>query len=785
MTTTSAPASTPATAGRTTSITAALLTSSSSSAHQHHHYHSHHGHDHDQQQPPAKKLKSNSSSSSSGGHGRIILHFDYDCFYASVFENLDPTLRSRPLGVQQKSILATCNYAARAHGVRKPEARRVCPDLVLRNGEDLAPFRDASRRLWVALYDRARVWEHGSGSSSKVRIERLGLDEVFLDATEAVAYNLALLNPNAAARRDSFFHLSPADPELGFAFDGTAFCGCVYPPPPKEEEKEGDGHVEVEDSASVVAAGGVLDHENPAHVRLMLGSHLAGHLRRVLEADFGYTSSAGISTNKVLAKLAGCVNKPRNQTTLVPIIQTQTQGGQCQRDTVQEFLDAHPIRQIPGIGSRISGLIREHVLASNRTNINTNTNTSSPLPDNNGSSNLTVRDVLQHPSGMTLAVLSRILDRRGLERGAGAKVWGLLHGIDASEVKRAEAVVPSGGVGGSSSTAATAIPAQISVEDTYMARPLHSAAEVALALEALAASLVRRMRTDLTTTTTTTTTIPTQTQPQKRWLAQPRTLRLSTQTHPRATSNASTTAAAAANFARSTRSQALPRFVFDLSLDSGAIAERLVREALLPLFRRLHHAEGRRQGQGLGGYNLALLNIGVTNMVMIAGSGGDDGGGAEVAAGAARDISWMFRTQGKKLREWTAYNDDNDSYDNDDGGGGSDGGDKYDDVLEDDTNNAPEREGGHTMDVDGATIPAEEDTAHNKGTATNNDREVTGDGDSATTYADSNDSDDGIWENDGDDDEEDSSTAQKCPLCGCVLPVFAMSAHERFHAMGD
>ncbi|MBE7180797.1 MAG: hypothetical protein INR71_06240 [Terriglobus roseus] len=32
---------------------------------------------------------------------RIVVHFDLDAFYASVFEVADPALRSRPLAVQQ------------------------------------------------------------------------------------------------------------------------------------------------------------------------------------------------------------------------------------------------------------------------------------------------------------------------------------------------------------------------------------------------------------------------------------------------------------------------------------------------------------------------------------------------------------------------------------------------------------------------------------------------------------------------------------------------------------
>jgi hypothetical protein len=36
-----------------------------------------------------------------------------DCFYASVFENESPHLKTRPLAVQQKQIVVTCNYVAR------------------------------------------------------------------------------------------------------------------------------------------------------------------------------------------------------------------------------------------------------------------------------------------------------------------------------------------------------------------------------------------------------------------------------------------------------------------------------------------------------------------------------------------------------------------------------------------------------------------------------------------------------------------------------------------------
>jgi hypothetical protein len=49
---------------------------------------------------------------------------DYDAFYASVIEAETPSLRTRPLAVQQKQIVVTCNYEARRR-VRLPWSHRV------------------------------------------------------------------------------------------------------------------------------------------------------------------------------------------------------------------------------------------------------------------------------------------------------------------------------------------------------------------------------------------------------------------------------------------------------------------------------------------------------------------------------------------------------------------------------------------------------------------------------------------------------------------------------------
>ncbi|KAI0376161.1 DNA/RNA polymerase [Hypomontagnella monticulosa] len=599
---------------------------------------------------------------------RVILHFDYDCFYASVFENANPALKGRPLGVKQKSILATCNYAARARGVRKlmliSEAQKICPDIVVVNGEDLTPFRDVSKKLWAFL--RPHSWNG--------RVERLGLDEVFLDVTDVVAYNAELLNRNAL--QDSFFQLERQDPEKGFNFDATGFFGCVQPP------------IDAKDVASAM--------DSPLCVRLLLASHLAGYLRLKLESDFGYTSSGGVSTNKILAKLAGSVNKPRNQTTLLSLHDA----------AVQDFMDGHKLRQIPGIGSRTAQLIQDHVLSTNTSDAN--------MHDLEIGGKVSVRAVRTHP-GMSADTLERILDRPGAERGGGHTVWNLLHGVDASEVKEASDV-----------------PVQISIEDTYLARPLNTSAEIVRELGALATSLVRRMRVDLAVDD------PDPTDPGLRWIAYPKTLRLSTHPKPKQTANGMTE-----GFRRSSRSQGLPSFALALRGESvEAVGERLATETLLPLFRRLHPERS--------GWNLAMLNVCVTNMVMVAGS---DAAGAG-AGGTARNIARMFRTQEDKLREWTVY-DTTPVEDTTTGSHTNVVNFNNDDVKTEAVKEEVEREEeeGGTWEME---IPADE-AVEPAGMSLDSDADAWDDGDES-------------W---------------RCHICGHAIPDFAISAHERFHSIGD
>ncbi|KAJ5449091.1 Blood coagulation inhibitor Disintegrin, partial [Penicillium cf. griseofulvum] len=484
---------------------------------------------------------------------RIILHLDYDCFYASVFESERPELRSLPLAVQQKQIVVTCNYEARRRGLHKlqliKDAKRICPDVVIVLGEDLTKFRNASKELYLLV--RSFVWGD--------RIEKLGFDELFLDVTEMIDYNAGVLNQNDLV--NSYFHLDRKDPTVGFSYDATRFHGSTFP--------------------AMEAAFVAQKASSSLEMRLLVASHLQGHIRSKLEHQIGFTATGGISTSKLLAKLVGNVHKPNGQTTLLPPYTTEDGIS-----NVFQFLDDHEIRKIPGIGSRIAQKLKSHMTAQESVD-----------------EKITVKDVRQFP-GMGPPLLDRILGGPGSVKGIGMRMWSILHGVDNSEVLEGRDV-----------------PTQISIEDSY--GRLDTLESVRRELVVLSRSLIRRVRTDLLD-------MSDDTAPQGRWRAHPRTLRLSTQPRP---SDLGTGRAYNSN--RISRSAPLPPFIFNLDENLDALAERLVRENVFSMFRKLHPEKG---------WNLRVLNVAVTNMVETAGDQKKNSG---------RDIEKMFRQQETVLKHWT------------------------------------------------------------------------------------------------------------------------------------
>ncbi len=113
---------------------------------------------------------------------RKIIHVDCDCFYAAIEMRDDPRLRGRPLAVggdpSRRGVVATCNYEARAYGVRSAMAsgyaKKLCPDLLIVPPR-MAVYREVSEAIQAIFSDYTSL------------IQPLSLDEAYLDVSESEA----------------------------------------------------------------------------------------------------------------------------------------------------------------------------------------------------------------------------------------------------------------------------------------------------------------------------------------------------------------------------------------------------------------------------------------------------------------------------------------------------------------------------------------------------------------------------------------------------------------------
>ncbi|POZ55952.1 DNA polymerase IV [Lysinibacillus sphaericus] len=97
--------------------------------------------------------------------GRIILHIDLNCFYASVEQIYDPSLKGKPIAIagnpkERRGIVITCSYEARKSGVYTTmnvgEARRKCADLIVLP-PNFERYRAASKAFFNLLKEYSEI----------------------------------------------------------------------------------------------------------------------------------------------------------------------------------------------------------------------------------------------------------------------------------------------------------------------------------------------------------------------------------------------------------------------------------------------------------------------------------------------------------------------------------------------------------------------------------------------------------------------------------------------------
>ena len=254
-------------------------------------------------------------------------------------------------------------------------------------------------------------------------------------------------------------------------------------------------------------------------------------------------------------------------------------------------------------------------------------------------------------------------------------------------------------------------------------------------LRILSKSLIKRMRLDLTSLVFETDVgtslkggqgafaINTKATTSRKWIAHPKKLRLSTRPRPPLTPDATRSRI----FTRISKSSSMPSFVFDLTHDITVLAQRLVEETLLSLFRKLHPEKS--------GWNLSLINLCAMNIC--AGEG---------RASAGRDVGDMLRRQDDKPKDWKTADMDVAPSDIELDG----------DLIEQGNGNGIEHPFSSHHQPDQPGLGSEDALSSTQGTSLG----------------------DGAWES----ESEENDMGDRCQKCGATMPPFAMGAHERFHS---
>lgn len=251
-----------------------------------------------------------------------------------------------PLAVQQWWGLIAIGYAAREYGIGRhldvDAAKKLCPDLIPVHVQTIAPgathpaynenpkpethkvsldpYRRESRKIMAVFKATCPLGE----------VEKASIDESYFDLTLEVRKLILTKYPHlkeCPKKGRGMDEPLPAPPIIDW--DG---CGALMPVRSIDDRDNGDGDPPSQEH----------QYLNPTwpDVALAHGAMLMTKVRAAVRSELSYSTTAGIASNKTLAKLCSSYKKPNNQTILLP-------------RAVPGFLKDLPVSKIRFLGGKL------------------------------------------------------------------------------------------------------------------------------------------------------------------------------------------------------------------------------------------------------------------------------------------------------------------------------------------------------------------------------------------------------------------------------------------------
>lgn len=263
---------------------------------------------------------------------RVVAHVDVDSAYAQ-FEakRLGIDSFKVPVAVQQWSGLIAISYKAREFGLSRHETiesgLKLCPELVAVHVQTIAPgathpayndnprpethkvsldpYRRESRKIMAVFKDTCPMGE----------VEKASIDESYFDLTLEVRKMILTRYPHlkeCPKTPKGMDEPLPAPPIV--EWDN---CGALIPIRNLSKADDNSDEADDQDGNPPSQEHQYLD-PTWTDVALAHGALLMTKVRAAVMSQLGYSTSAGIASNKTLAKLCSGYRKPNGQTTLLP-----------------------------------------------------------------------------------------------------------------------------------------------------------------------------------------------------------------------------------------------------------------------------------------------------------------------------------------------------------------------------------------------------------------------------------------------------------------------------------
>nr|KAJ3419167.1 DNA-directed DNA polymerase eta rad30 [Polyrhizophydium stewartii] len=308
------------------------------------------------------------------GAAKVIVHIDLDAFYAQVEQIRLGLDASVPLCVQQWDSLIAVNYAARAAGIKRfntiADAKELCPTVRLVHGAFLAADElghsaealeppagaCASARGPAPLQGARGTHSRGSGlyavatyangsaepayhDNPSMKDHKVSLDVYRFALVRrvclAVGVNRVLITAAPSCRKAStkimrilseqggssgtFQRASIDEAYLDITDQvNSEILSHDWPAGPRSGHGAESGTAEPlvrweDDPDTMQAVATAAETRGWADLQLFVGAQVCKRIRRRLFDELGYTCSAGIAHNKMLAKLVSATHKPNKQ----------------------------------------------------------------------------------------------------------------------------------------------------------------------------------------------------------------------------------------------------------------------------------------------------------------------------------------------------------------------------------------------------------------------------------------------------------------------------------------